>query len=91
MAEILSNSLSDAYAHQIFRYVNNSIEEEEGFHFLGFEFLQRLNLTHIQTELMTLKDEIFEHQKTSENAQKRLKALLVDYGERRCSEQGACC
>ena len=66
------------YGHQDFQYVNGSIDDEEGFHFLGLEFLQRL---HIQNELLSMKEEIFEDQKSSDDAQKRPKGLMHDYGK----------
>ena len=39
-------------AQNLVSYVNRSLDEEEDFHFLRFEFLQRLNLTQLEVKLV---------------------------------------
>lgn len=73
----LAYSLADA---ELFDYVNSSLEEEERFHFFGFEFLQRLNLVQLQNDLISVRAEIQESR--AQNYDKlRLRALLVEYGK----------
>lgn len=62
-------------------YVNRSLQEEEDFHFLRFEFLQRTNIVALQVELIRLKKKIREDKDISENDLKILKDTLKDYGE----------
>lgn len=60
------------------QWVNRSLEGEENFHFLRFEFLQRLNFTQLQLRLVHLKSQI---QKNGEASKKDLKSTLVMYGK----------
>lgn len=64
---------------EIFQYIKTSIDDEETFHFMGFEFLQRLNIVQIQNDLIVARDEIFASRCNDKKAE--LKALLNDYGE----------
>lgn len=43
---------------ELFRYVAASLDQEEIFHFLGFEFLQRYNLVRIQNKLAIIRESI---------------------------------
>lgn len=43
---------------ELFRYVAASLDQEEIFHVLGFEFLQRYNLVRIQNKLATIRESI---------------------------------
>jgi hypothetical protein len=44
---------------ELFDYIKRSINDEEAFHFLGFEFLRRLNIVQIQNDLIAARNEIF--------------------------------
>ncbi|OTA85627.1 hypothetical protein M434DRAFT_16063 [Hypoxylon sp. CO27-5] len=44
---------------ELFDYVDSSRTDEETFHFLGFEFLHRLNITGIQNDLIEIKEDVF--------------------------------
>lgn len=50
-----NEDLKDA---ELFNYVDTSRTEEEIFHFLGFEFLHRLNIVRIQNELIETRESI---------------------------------
>ncbi|KAL6401827.1 hypothetical protein AUP68_14283 [Ilyonectria robusta] len=50
-----NEDLKDA---ELFNYVDTSRTEEETFHFLGFEFLHRLNIVRIQNELIEMREGI---------------------------------
>lgn len=65
---------------EVFDYVNHSIRDEETFHFLGFEFLHRLNIVQIQNQLIAAKEDIVSNKGTKFN-QQRLKELLDDYSK----------
>lgn len=43
---------------ELFRYVAASLDQEEIFHVLGFEFLQRYNLVRIQNKLAKIRESI---------------------------------
>jgi len=43
---------------ELFRYVAASLDQEEIFHVLGFEFLQRYNLVRIQKKLAKIREGI---------------------------------
>jgi hypothetical protein len=43
---------------ELFRYVAASLDQEEIFHVLGFEFLQRYNLVRIQNKLTKIREGI---------------------------------
>jgi len=43
---------------ELFRYVEASLDQEEVFHVLGFEFLQRYNLVRIQNKLTKIRESI---------------------------------
>ncbi|KAK8122843.1 hypothetical protein PG984_011513 [Apiospora sp. TS-2023a] len=49
---------------EIFDYTDSSRASEETFHFMGFEFLHRLNIVRLQTELISMKENIFREPKT---------------------------
>jgi hypothetical protein len=66
---------------EIFEYTKRSINDEETFHFMGFEFLQRLNLVQIQNDLITARNEIYASRRNEKKVE--LKGLLNDYGERK--------
>ncbi|KAK0704019.1 hypothetical protein B0T26DRAFT_658545 [Lasiosphaeria miniovina] len=61
------------------KYVNRSLDEEEDFHFLRFEFLQRLNLTQFQARLVRLKSRIQKEGKASRRELKMLQSTMSAY------------
>jgi len=66
-------------------YVRQSLADEEEFHFLRFEFLQRLNITQIQLDLIKLKSEINRDDVLSADNRQALQSRLKDYGRLRVS------
>lgn len=74
------NMLSDQDYEGLVKYVNRSLDEEEDFHFLRFEFLQRLNLAQLQVRLVRLKSKIQREGKTSKRVLKELENTLAVYG-----------
>ncbi|KAI1087503.1 hypothetical protein F5B19DRAFT_475371 [Rostrohypoxylon terebratum] len=61
-------------------YVLQSLEVEEEFHFLRFEFLQRLNITQLQVKLSRLKREIEKEYCVTSGNGELLEKTLRDYG-----------
>ncbi|RMJ15097.1 hypothetical protein CDV36_005245 [Fusarium kuroshium] len=70
---------SESYEKNLVAYVNRSIEEEEDFHFLRFEFLQRLNITQLEVRLARLKSEIYAQGQIDSQKQEVLQNTLRDY------------
>jgi hypothetical protein len=70
----------DDIGANIVGYVRQSLEVEEEFHFLRFEFLQRLNITQIQLDLIRLKSEIDRDNYLSVDNRVALQTRLGDYG-----------
>ncbi|KAM6527657.1 hypothetical protein FALCPG4_008708 [Fusarium falciforme] len=60
-------------------YVNRSLEDEEQFHFLRFEFLQRLNITRLGVNLVRLKSDIQRQGYATSDQSDRLTTTLRDY------------
>ncbi|KAI8673252.1 hypothetical protein NCS55_00644400 [Fusarium keratoplasticum] len=60
-------------------YVNRSIEDEEQFDFLRFEFLQLLNITRLGVNLVRLKSDIQRQGHTISDQSERLTSTLRDY------------
>ncbi|KAK0743525.1 hypothetical protein B0T18DRAFT_415393 [Schizothecium vesticola] len=60
-------------------YVQRSLEEEEEFHFLRHEFLQRVNITNLGVKLVRLKSRIQKNQKAGEEDLETLQKYLEDY------------
>ena len=63
-------------------YINRSLDEEEEFHFLRFEFLQRLNIVNLQLDLVRLKGRFQGDKQTSIQDLEALDSTLQKYGER---------
>ena len=81
---------SDAMAklnQDLLKYIGRSLEDEEEFHFLRFESLQRTNIAAQQVELLGLKMKFQDAQNSqhpqdvTENDLKNLKTVLKDYGK----------
>jgi len=64
----------------LLRYVARSLEEEEEFHLLRFESLQRTNIVAQQLELFDLKLKLQNAHDVSADDLKDLKDTLKDYG-----------
>jgi len=65
----------------LLQYVARSLEDEEEFHFLQFESLQRTNIVAQQIELFELKQQFQNAKSVSANDLKDLKDTLKDYGK----------
>lgn len=66
-----------SYIEQLYAYTYESCKEEETFHFLGFEFLQRMNIVQLQNELAELKTHV--HSGTYDHDVHNLQATLRNY------------
>jgi hypothetical protein len=64
---------------ELFDYIGRSVDDEETFQFLGFEFLQRLNIVQIQNDLIAARNEIFGSR--CNKKKEDLKIVLNDYGK----------
>ena len=73
--------LLESDTENLVRYVNRSLDEEEDFHFLRFEFLQRLNLAQLQVKLVRMKSQFQKTGKTSPAELETLQTTLAAYGE----------
>ncbi|KAJ5686428.1 hypothetical protein N7536_009047 [Penicillium majusculum] len=60
-------------------YINRSLDEEEEFHFLRFEFLQRLNIVNLQLDLVRLKGRFQRDKQTSIQDLEALESTLQKY------------
>jgi VIT1/CCC1 family predicted Fe2+/Mn2+ transporter len=79
-------ALSNSNHKDLIKYINRSLEEEEDFHFLRFESLQRTNIVALQIELVRFKKQIRKDNDISKEDLKILKETLKDYGERNPKE-----
>lgn len=61
-------------------YVKRSLEEEEEFHFLRFEFLQRLNIVQLEVKLARMKSRIQKEQIIHPDESELLQKTLQAYG-----------
>ena len=63
---------------ELFKYVQHTLKDEETFHFLGFEFLHRVNIVQIQNDLIAMRENV--HSTRGRDFDKdRLNRLLDDY------------
>ncbi|CAI7651036.1 unnamed protein product [Penicillium palitans] len=60
-------------------YINRSLDEEEEFHFLRFEFLQRLNIVKLQLDLVRLKGRFQREKRASIRDLEALESTLERY------------
>lgn len=65
--------------HKLLEYVNRSLDEEEEFHFLRFESLQRINIVQLQDKLVQLKRKA-QAKTLAADDYEGLKTTLKDYG-----------
>lgn len=72
--------MAESEAQNFVQYVHRSLDEEESFHFLRFEFLQRLNLTHFHVKLARTKSRIQKQGHCAGDELETLQDLLKDYG-----------
>lgn len=64
------------------KYVNESVDVEEDFHFLRFEFLQRINIVNLQVELAQIKSRLYPSCEVSSTDLDSLKVKLERYGKK---------
>ncbi|UNI23069.1 hypothetical protein JDV02_008909 [Purpureocillium takamizusanense] len=64
---------------RLVEYVTRSLNEEEDFHFLRFEFLQRLNIVNLQVQLARIKSRIQRDREASADVVEDLAAKLQQY------------
>ena len=80
MAELdVLSTMDPTDAANFVKYAKRSLEQEEEFHFLRFEFLQRLNLTKLQVDLIRTKSRVQRNECASNEELKELKVQLEDY------------
>lgn len=73
--EPTTQALGDA---ELFNYVAETLNEEETFHYLGFEFLHRVNIVRIQNDLIAMRENM--HRVRGRNFDKdNLNRLLNEY------------
>ncbi|KAL7796739.1 hypothetical protein V8C37DRAFT_371316 [Trichoderma ceciliae] len=60
-------------------YVARSLNEEEDFHFLRLEYLQRLNIVNLQVKLVRMKGRIQQEQAISEEDLEQLRISMQQY------------
>ena len=65
----------------LFQYVNRSLEDEEDFHFLRFEFLHRLNIVDLEVKLVRMKSRIRRAGTASPDQLDQLSSTLRSYGK----------
>ncbi|KAI1877466.1 hypothetical protein JX265_003474 [Neoarthrinium moseri] len=77
----IEDSVMDIPPHEqnLSQYVTRSLEEEEDFHFLRFEHLQRLNIVQLQIRLVRLKSTIHRRGQAEPDELDDLNALLERY------------
>jgi hypothetical protein len=69
------------YSQELTDYVDQSIKDEEIFHYFGFEYLHRLNIVSLQNQLITLRESIAAGTHNRDQDPDRLKRLLSDYSK----------
>jgi hypothetical protein len=62
------------------KYVKRSLEDEEEFHFLRFEYLQRLNITQLEVKLARIKSRVQKEGRVSARECNVVRKTLRDYG-----------
>lgn len=69
------------YGQELTDYVDQSIKDEEVFHYFGFEYLHRLNIVSLQNQLITLRESIAAGTHNRDQDPDQLKRLLSDYSK----------
>lgn len=69
-------------ASRLIDYVNESVDVEEDFHFLRFEFLQRVNIVNLQVELARMKSQLDPSCDVSSTDLDYLRVKLQQYGKK---------
>lgn len=62
----------------LFNYVEHTLNDEETFHYLGFEFLHRLNIVRIQNDLIAIREDMYRNRGRKFD-KANLDRLLSDY------------
>lgn len=60
-------------------YSQHSVQEDEEFHFMRFEHLQRVNIAALQLELVQMKDEIRTLEELNVNRVEQLRSTMEQY------------
>jgi hypothetical protein len=87
MADIMASDKVDSVTEDLdevkdlVEYVNRSLDEEEEFHFLRFEFLQRLNIVRLELDLVHLKGQFQRDKRAAVKDLDTLQSKLQDYGK----------
>lgn len=63
---------------ELFNYVEHTLNDEETFHYLGFEFLHRLNIVRIQNDLIAIREDMYRNRGRKFD-KSNLDRLLNDY------------
>lgn len=66
---------------KLVEYVADSVEHEEEFHFLRFEFLQRLNIVNLEVDLARLKSHFHRQTPSSAEDMEELRTKLQHYSK----------
>lgn len=66
---------------KMLNYVKESLDVEEDFHFLRFEFLQRLNIVNLQVELARVKSRLHQNKTASTAELDELRVLISNYSK----------
>ncbi|OIW26313.1 hypothetical protein CONLIGDRAFT_646490 [Coniochaeta ligniaria NRRL 30616] len=70
----------------LIQYVNRSLEDDEEFHFLRFEFLHRLNIVDLEVKLVRLKSLIRRNRTAQPSQLDELNRTLRSYGKLRAAD-----
>lgn len=70
-----------SHGASLYSYVKRSVDEEEDFHFLGFEALHRINLANFEVELARMKSKFYKDKTISDDDLATLKSKLKEYSK----------
>lgn len=71
---------------RLVQYVLESLNMEEDFHFLRFEFLQRLNIVNLEIDLARMKSRFYDGKEASTEELEELDEKLQRYGKLKASQ-----
>lgn len=74
-------AFTSKFAKSLVDYSFESVQVEEDFHFLRFEFLQRVNIVALENELAQIKSRLYAQDHiTSPQELEELRKVLREYG-----------
>ncbi|KAH8634271.1 hypothetical protein IG631_09671 [Alternaria alternata] len=76
-----TSSSAESQKKELLQYIKRSINEDEEFHFLRFEKLQRTNLVALQMKLIRTKDVLSNATTVSCDDLEKLRVTLEQYGK----------